>query len=148
VTAAQLSPFDSPYAPASVNAYTQYYGRNFPVIHRDLSAFAAQVPSDQAADVLETSRSTALDIMATGREFLPVGGFSGAMPSPTVPAFERLVRQGRIIRATVITHPRTDAPVMRWVMQHCQKSQFHETDPVTKITSTVYFCQPADARPG
>jgi hypothetical protein len=86
--------------------------------------------------------------MATGREYLPVGGYSGTVPSPTVPAFERLVREGKVPQATVSTQPRTNAPVMRWVMRHCQKTKFTATDPAIGLTSTIYFCKPADARPG
>jgi hypothetical protein len=57
--------------------------------------------------------------MATGKEFLPVGGFSGQVPVPTLARFIHYVHEGRVILVNVAVHPLTDNPDMRWVVAHC-----------------------------
>ncbi len=90
----ELSPFDSPYAPALVNTYTRAAATQFPEDQKELATFVQGIPSDRAADVFETSRSAGFYVLATGHEFLPVGGFSGRVPAPSLAAFIELVAQG------------------------------------------------------
>ncbi len=144
VVEAQLSPFDTPYAPSSVNAYTQKEAAKFPADEARLSALARSVPAGSAVNVHETSDAAALPILATGREFLSIGGFNGATPSPTLGAFKKLVAEGKIRRATVVTNPLTKQPVLRWVVQHCTNTGDSSYDPTIKATSTVFNCLPGD----
>ncbi len=142
-----LSPFDSPYAPASVNHNTQlaiaYYGRD----QQALLHFVAAVPPNQAADVFETSITTGGDILATGREFLPVGGYRGVVPSTTLAGFEHDVSAGRVRRVTLASAPLSANPIMRWVHGHCQDTRAGFTDVVARARFTVYSCRPADVSP-
>jgi 4-amino-4-deoxy-L-arabinose transferase-like glycosyltransferase len=140
VVEARLSPFDSPYAPASVNANTQVAAKDFPLFAAGLHDFAATVPQRTAVDVFETSQTTGYYILATGREFLPVGGFSGAVPSPTLPAFEHLVAEGKVQRVTVVTKPLTNEPVLRWVVAHCTRLGPAGYDAHAQATSTAFSC--------
>ena len=91
-------------------------------------------------DVFETSGTTGYYIMATGREFLPVGGFSGRVPAPSLAAFKRLVAQGRIVRVTVATRPLTRTPDLRWVVAHCTRTPLSQYDNVAQVTRTVFEC--------
>jgi hypothetical protein len=139
-----LGSFNSPYEPASLNQETLTSVADFNVDIPLLARFVGAVHSSTAADVLETSQSAGFDILATGREFLPVGGFTGVVPAPTVSQFERFVAQGRIGRATVTTQPLTRSPVLLWVMHHCRRLASFE-EPVPPHTNTVYQCTPEDA---
>jgi 4-amino-4-deoxy-L-arabinose transferase-like glycosyltransferase len=145
VVSASLGPFDSPYAPVAVNHYSQEAAYAFPAEATLLQKFVAHVPADQAADVFETSGSTGYYIMATGREFLPVGGFTGRMPAPSLAEFEQFVAEGRVRRVTVTTKPLTRAPDLRWVVSHCARTPEHMYDPVEQATRTVYTCTPEDS---
>jgi hypothetical protein len=145
VVAAQLSPFDSPYAPALVNTDTRAAADQFPVDQKELGTFVQGVPSDRAADVLETSRSTGFGILATGHEFLPVGGFTGRVPAPSLPAFIKLVAQGRVERVTVTTKPLTSAPDLRWVASHCRQDGASVYDVEEQAHRSVFSCAPSDA---
>jgi 4-amino-4-deoxy-L-arabinose transferase-like glycosyltransferase len=139
-----LGSFNSPYEPASLNQETLTSVTDFNLDIPLLAKFVGAVHPSKAADVLETSQSAGFDILATGREFLPVGGFTGVVPAPTVSQFERLVAQGRIGRATVTTQPLTRSPVLLWVMDHCGRLASFE-EPVPPHTNTVYQCTPEDA---
>jgi 4-amino-4-deoxy-L-arabinose transferase-like glycosyltransferase len=139
-----LGSFNSPYEPASLNQETLMSVTDFNLDTPVLAKFVGAVHPSTAADVLETSQSAGFDILATGREFLPVGGFTGVVPAPTVSQFERLVAQGRIGRATVTTQPLTRSPVLLWVMDHCRRLASFE-EPLPPHTNTVYQCTPKDA---
>jgi 4-amino-4-deoxy-L-arabinose transferase-like glycosyltransferase len=140
VVAATLSPFDSPYAPASVNRNTQEAAASFPSEMAALQKFVARIPESEAADVFETSDATGYYIMATGREFLPIGGFTGQVPAPSLLAFERLVAEGRVVRVTVTTRPLTRAPDLRWVVSHCTRTLVSQYDKIEQATKTVFEC--------
>jgi 4-amino-4-deoxy-L-arabinose transferase-like glycosyltransferase len=145
VVQARLSPFDSPYAPASVNANSQTAAAAFPLFAQSLHDFVGTVGQGTAVDVFETSRTTGYYILATGREFLPIGGFTGVVPSPTLSTFERLVAEGRVRRVTVVTQPLTNEPVLRWVVAHCARLGPAGYDPGAKAESTAFNCGPRDA---
>jgi 4-amino-4-deoxy-L-arabinose transferase-like glycosyltransferase len=138
--AATLSPFDSPYAPATVNRNTQLAAAGFRREMAALQKFVAAIPPSQAADVFETSGATGYSIMATGREFLPVGGFSGRVPAPSLAEFKRLVAQGRVVRVTVTTRPLTRTPDLRWVAAHCTRTPESRFDKLEQATKTVFVC--------
>jgi hypothetical protein len=140
VVQARLGPFDSPEAPASVNAYTQRVEATFPSDQRALALFVKGLPRKQAADVLETSGAAGFYILATGREFLPVGGFSGRVPAPSLPDFIRLVAQGRVQRVTVVTKPLTRAPDLRWVVAHCKRFGATNDDAAAQAERSFYYC--------
>ena len=72
-----------------------------------------------SVETAETSADVAFDVLGTGREFLPVGGFTGRVPSITVPRFVADVRAGRISWVLVATRPPSRNPDLRWVTAHC-----------------------------
>jgi 4-amino-4-deoxy-L-arabinose transferase-like glycosyltransferase len=140
-----LGSFNSPYEPAGLNQETLKSVTDFNLDVPLLAQFVSVLPSSSAADVFETSQAAGFDILATGREFLPVGGFTGVVPAPTVSQFERLVAQGRISRATVTTQPLTRSPVLLWVMDHCRRVEGIADPGPPPHTNTVYQCTPQDA---
>jgi 4-amino-4-deoxy-L-arabinose transferase-like glycosyltransferase len=145
VLASGLGPFDSPYQPASVTYLSQTVPAQrraeWPLTQRFADTFAP----DQAADVLEPSATAGEEILATGHEFLPVGGFTGRVPSPTVSQFKRYVAAGRVSQVTTALVPLSHNPVMIWVTQHCPKSLFPDAvfyDEGTKFQR--YLCIRSD----
>ena len=130
VVQASLGPFDSPYAPVAVNRFSQEAAYDFPINAAALETYVAHVPANQAADVFETSGMTGYSIMATGREFLPVGGFTGRVPAPSLAEFRRFVAEGRVTRVTVTTNPLTRTPDLRWVVAHCARTPSTRTTPL------------------
>ncbi|WP_042390129.1 ArnT family glycosyltransferase [Streptacidiphilus melanogenes] len=60
-------------------------------------------------------------ILATGKEVLPMGGFTGAVPSPTLSQFQHLVstRQLRFVLLGGGMGAGQSSPVQSWVRQSC-----------------------------
>jgi 4-amino-4-deoxy-L-arabinose transferase-like glycosyltransferase len=144
VVAAGLGPFNAPYQTTEVDAYTQEWASVFRFDSLELNTFARSVPSAVAADVVESSSRAGFDILATGREFLPVGGYTGAVPAPPLPAFVQFVALGHVRRVTVATSPLSRSPDLLWARAHCRKNSSYQ-DLAANTTFSVYLCSPIDA---
>ncbi len=115
-----LGPFDSPYQSAALSATTHAQWQHEMAGWSRQAAAAASVPAARSIETAETSAEVSEGILATGHEYLPVGGFTGQVPSMSVAQFSQDVRAGRISRTLVSIHPLTRNPEMRWVLAHCQ----------------------------
>jgi hypothetical protein len=139
-------PFDTPYQPAVITAISQVFpARDRALLWPGLNAYARSVPPAQAADVFESSYIASYDIFATGREFLPVGGFTGQVPEPSLRALIRDVAEGKIFHATAAVAPRSSNPDMIWIIEHCNK-QTSRTSAYVDLGTTMqrFTCSRAD----
>ena len=139
-----LGVFDTPFQPAPVTAFTKsFFGEplrpiaTLPTIERVRNG----APSLLAA---QTSVVAAPFIFATGQEALPLGGYDGATPSPTLDALRRDVARGEF--HLVLTATGSDDPRVRWIKAHCLP--VHPTGPQPALALDVSFCLPASAKPG
>jgi hypothetical protein len=138
--------FDTPYQDARVTEITQVIpNRERAVSWAELARFVSAVPPSQAADVFETSYLASYDIFATGREFFPVGGYSGEVPTPSLRQFKRDVTSGKIVHATAAVAPRSHNPVMIWIITHCAKQTYGSASYSYEGTTMQRFtCSPSD----
>ncbi len=142
VVGAALGPFDTPFQPASATDYT----RNALV----------RTPDEvrQAMPSLERLRAGATYLMATsngllaadfvyvsGDEVLPIGGFTGGYPPPSLDRLRALVASGQL--HLVLTLPTDDDPRIAWVRAHCRALPVRSTTNAP-VTPRYYYCQPAD----
>jgi 4-amino-4-deoxy-L-arabinose transferase-like glycosyltransferase len=56
-------------------------------------------------------------ISATGKEILPIGGFSGTIPEPTINQLEDMIRAGKFHLALLIGGGHD--PRLKWIATHC-----------------------------
>jgi 4-amino-4-deoxy-L-arabinose transferase-like glycosyltransferase len=84
----------------------------------------------------QTSAVASVFINGSGREVLPIGGFTGTIPSPTLAQLQTDIRKGRF--HLVLAAPSTD-PRLAWIESHCLA--------VKGGTSNLhtYYCLPRDA---
>jgi len=141
-----LGPFDAPYQPAAQTAAEHLGWEHAVATWPALAAAAAQVPSTQSVLTAETSAEVSMQILATGREFLPVGGFSGQVPSTTTAEFVHDVRAGRVADVAVLVRPHTRNPDMAWVLAHCAAVRGRAAGFVDDGRDyRRYACSPGDA---
>jgi hypothetical protein len=139
-------PFDTPYQSARITEIAQVIpNRQRAFLWAGLARFVSFVPRAQAADVFETSYLASYDIFATGREFFPVGGYSGQVPTPSLHQFKSDVTAGKIVHANAAMAPRSHNPVMIWIITHCARL----TGPAATYsyqgtTMRRFTCFPAD----
>jgi 4-amino-4-deoxy-L-arabinose transferase-like glycosyltransferase len=111
-----LGPFAAPYEPASAT------------ISR-AQARSTRIADEQVVDQLASTYNTPIPlatdssilaapfILATGSEVLPVGGFQGGIPEPTLARLQRYIAAGEVRAFVVPVH--SDDPRIEWVHAHC-----------------------------
>jgi 4-amino-4-deoxy-L-arabinose transferase-like glycosyltransferase len=147
VLASGQGPFDTPYEPNVVTYLNQTRPARLRSEWPTLMSYANTFPEDHAIDVFETSGAAGYDIMVTGHETLPVGGFTGRVPAPTITQFAKYVAQGRVTRALVAVSPLSQNPVERWVTRHCPKQRVGDaTFQEYGVSFQRYLCASEDGR--
>ncbi len=141
VVSSELGVFDSVYQSAAYTA-REHAANAHSATWPALEAAAARVPAGTSVLTEESSTDVALGVLATGREFLPVGGYTGRVPSVTLARLQADVRAGRVASVLVATRPRTRNPGLQWVLGHCsiQKRSVRNGG-----VQSLYRCTPADA---
>jgi 4-amino-4-deoxy-L-arabinose transferase-like glycosyltransferase len=132
-----LGPFAVPYEPASATE-----SRAEAKQEMALSAHIVELISSEYeatwAFATDTSQLAAPYVLASGRQVLPIGGFEGGIPAPTVAQLESYVSAGKV-RAFLLPAGSTD-PRLRWVYAHCKRT---EASTGGKVPLTLYDCQGA-----
>jgi 4-amino-4-deoxy-L-arabinose transferase-like glycosyltransferase len=139
----ELGPFDAPFATAAHNDVTRTYANELPRLQMLLMQFTSRLRPDVAANTIETTLGASNDILATGHEFLPVGGYTGEVSTPTLAQFIRYVAQGRVRFVNVATDPLSRSPDLRWAAAHCAKANSYYAG-LERTTFTDFSCVPAD----
>jgi 4-amino-4-deoxy-L-arabinose transferase-like glycosyltransferase len=143
---AELGPFDSPYQPAAITSAQQLGWQRDVAGWPAAAARAAHFASSVSALTGESSAQASGQVLATGHEFLAVGGFSGQVPATPLRAFVDDVRAHRVSYVLVGTDPLTRNPDMRWVLAHCQaETGARATVHADSGESRIYLCTPVQA---
>jgi hypothetical protein len=87
----------------------------------------------------QTSAVAAPFIYDSGREVLPIGGFTGTIPEPSLPALQSMIAKGDfhlVIQSPTVTDPR-----LLWVTRHCfpVPSAATSTGPGA-LRFAIYYC--------
>lgn len=148
--ASGLGPFDSPYQPQELTTSEQVGWQRDLATWPALAAQAALVPVGRSIETVETSAQVGQAILATAHEYLPVGGFSGQVPSTPLPQFVRDVHDGRVNHVLVAVRPLTRNPDMHWVLGHCRPGPAVTTALGSSFVEDgrhyrTYVCVPSDA---
>lgn len=136
----QRGAFDTPFESAAGAAAVQQLFVKTP---RDAAATIPGLERVQlGADYLlaaQTSAIASVFISASGKEALPIGGFTGTIPSPTLAQLKADITAGKfhLVLAAASRDPR-----LAWVESHCPKLG------VPVGTLQPYFCLPRDVAAG
>jgi 4-amino-4-deoxy-L-arabinose transferase-like glycosyltransferase len=120
VVAVGLGPFATPYQSPAATYVTQVAPERFQSRVTPFERELDGLPESFLAAVFYTSAVAGGFIMMTGQEFLPIGGFSGGAPVPTLGRIEQLANDGQI-RLAYVPLDATDDPRVAWIVGHCGK---------------------------
>ncbi|GAA1964718.1 ArnT family glycosyltransferase [Microbacterium deminutum] len=101
--------------------------------------------ADYLAATFGAQSAAGLIIASDGGSFLPIGGFNGGDPVPTLDRFEQLVADGslRFVIATGgggfggIGQSGTSAQILQWVQQNCSQPSDAPTTSLYECTATA-----------
>jgi hypothetical protein len=137
VVADGLGPFETPFEPQRVTAdAVAFFGASFQAAQSlpELVAANNGIPYLMAT---QTSVLAAPFIWASGREALPIGGFTGTIPEPSLATLQSLIQQNDV--RTFIQSPTTTDPRLVWIARHCIAVTKRQ-DPAPVLPISVYYC--------
>ncbi len=130
-----LGPFASPYQSASATVSRAQASRTR-VLDTQIVEELASNYSTPIAMVTDSSIVAAPFILATGAEILPIGGFQGGVPAPTLTRLRQYVDEGQV-RAFLVPTVSSD-PRIAWVHSNCTTAGESSTSDDTK--TALYDC--------
>lgn len=138
IAANRMGSFDTPFQPTwTTEAIRTFFGT---------AATTALLPRLEGARAgapylmaTETSALAAPFIFETGQEVLPIGGFTGTIPSPTLSRIETLVNRGAF--HLVLQSPTPADGRYIWIAHHCQPVPQPTQTPIP-ILLAAYYCTP------
>jgi 4-amino-4-deoxy-L-arabinose transferase-like glycosyltransferase len=137
VVTSGLGPFQTPFESARVTAgITRFQTAPFE-IGPSLAALEHGQVAETDLMATQTAALAAAFIWASGREVLPIGGFTGTIPEPTLGTIQNLIRTS-VVR-TFIQSPTTTDPRLVWVARHCRAIKAR-SGPKSTLPIAVYFC--------
>jgi hypothetical protein len=138
VVTSGLGPFETPFEPARQTAdVTTFLSAGFEV-GQPLRALQRADAAEPYLMATQTAVLAAPFIWASGEEVLPVGGFTGTIPEPTLPALQRLIRANYV--RTFLQSPATTDPRLVWVARHCLNVSKKAASQQAALPLAVYFC--------
>lgn len=148
VVTSDLGAFDTPFQSEATTAFLgSFFGAPLQV--------ASTIPKlesvrNGAPDLMATQTSVlaASFIFLTGQEVLPIGGYSGTIPEPSVGKLARLVASRQF--HLVITAARSSDPRIVWIEEHCIKLPAVKGTQATRDTLRLglYYCLGPTQRAG
>ena len=116
-----LGPFDTPFESPKTAHSNQALAAAAPAITRGVQQLELHTPPGDALFGTDTSgfAGAAIDILYSGREVLPIGGFLGNVPAPTLATLRADINRGYVrVFALPVSPPGPD-PRVRWIESHC-----------------------------
>jgi 4-amino-4-deoxy-L-arabinose transferase-like glycosyltransferase len=137
-----LGPFDAPYQPsASSSRFSpQQYAA---AVQRYVTRFFNRYRTPIAFST-DTSFLAAPFIFYTGKEILPIGGFGGGVPAPSLAQLQHYVATGDVRAFFIPIKPSSHDPRIAWIQAHC--TSIATTTATARrrreVVFAVYDCKP------
>jgi hypothetical protein len=115
LVASHESAFDTPFEPARAARAVD----SLPLLQAQVNLLIPRLELVQegAPDLMAVqTAAVAAFFSSSGQEVLPIGGFTGTIPSPTLSQLQADIRAGRFHLVWIAT---TDDPRLKWIATHC-----------------------------
>jgi hypothetical protein len=116
-----LGPFDTPFESPKTAHHNQLLAADAPAITRALQRRELQTPPGDALLGTDTSGLAQDYILYSGREVLPIGGFLGNVPAPTLATLQADIIHGYVRVFVLPVSPPGPDPRVRWIESHCTR---------------------------
>ena len=146
VVAEELGPFDTPFQPTVATTVIHAVFAPPPATLATLGQIEQVRRGAPYLMATQTSAVAAEFVYDTGEEVLPLGGYTGTIPSPTASAIASLVAAKQFHLALVASPGAT--PGAAWVVAHCLHVSPHAPAPGPAPRLKIYYCLPPRAAAG
>jgi len=148
-----LGPFDTPFESSKAARVSHLLAANGAAFTMAAQRLSLHTPPGDALFATDTSGLAANYILYGGREVLPIGGYLGNVPAPTLATLQADIGRGYVeVFVLPVSPPGTD-PRVRWIESHCTRQPPPPDRPPVPYAN--FFCggpnalpQPANASTG
>ena len=116
-----LGPFDTPFESSKTVHNNQVLAAAAPTLTRAVHRLELQTPPADALFGTDTSGLAENYILYSGREVLPIGGFLGNVPAPTLATLRADISRGYVRGFVLPVSPPGPDPRVRWIESHCTR---------------------------
>jgi 4-amino-4-deoxy-L-arabinose transferase-like glycosyltransferase len=116
-----LGPFDTPFESSKTAHNNQLLAAAAPRLTTAVQRLELQTPPGDALFGTDTSGLAENDILYSGREVLPIGGFLGNVPAPTLGTLQDDIGRGYVRGFVLPVSPSGPDPRVRWIESHCAR---------------------------
>ncbi len=115
----ELGPFDTPFESPGTAHNNQVLAAAAPTLVQASQRLELLTPPGDALFGADTSGLAESFILYSGREVLPIGGFLGNVPAPTLATLRADIRRGYVRSFVLPVSPTGTDPRVRWLESHC-----------------------------
>jgi 4-amino-4-deoxy-L-arabinose transferase-like glycosyltransferase len=135
-----LGPFDTPFESATTAHNNQALAAAAPALTRAVQRLELRTPPADALFGTDTSGYAASYILYSGREVLPIGGYLGNVPAPTLATLRADIGRGYVRLFVLPVSPPGPDPRVRWIESHCIRLPRPPRRPPVPYAN--FFCGP------
>ena len=114
-----LGPFDTPFESSKTVHNNQQLAADAPNLTKAVQELELQTPPGDALFGTDTSGLAQSYILYSGREVLPIGGYLGNVPAPTLATLQADISRGYVRVFVLPVSPPGPDPRVRWIESHC-----------------------------
>jgi 4-amino-4-deoxy-L-arabinose transferase-like glycosyltransferase len=134
-----LGPFDTPFESAQISTVTRAAANSAGVV-TFMQRLARMQPGVRILLATDTSAQASSFILFSGQEVLPIGGYLGGAPVPTLATLRSDVSNGTLHMFLLPVVPATQDPRVRWVEATCGLLQLGKPLPGSIVQFGMYSC--------
>jgi 4-amino-4-deoxy-L-arabinose transferase-like glycosyltransferase len=140
-----LGPFDTPFESSKTAHNNQLLAAAAPGLTRAVQRLELHTPPGDALFGTDTSGLAQSYILYSGREVLPIGGYLGNVPAPTLATLQADISRGYVAVFLLPVSPPGVDPRVRWLESHCTM----QPQPPDRRPAPVayFFCGHPTAQP-
>ena len=140
-----LGPFDTPFESSKTAHNNQLLAAAAPDLTRAVQQLELHTPPGDALFGTDTSGLAQSYILYSGREVLPIGGYLGNVPAPTLASLQADISRGYVEVFFLPVSPPGPDPRVRWLESHCTM----QPQPINRrpAPAAYFFCGHPTARP-
>jgi len=116
-----LGPFDTPFESSTIAHRNQALAAAAPALTRAVQLLELERPPGDALFGTDTSGLAADSILFSGREVLPIGGYLGNVPAPTLATLQTDINRGYVRGFVLPVSPPGSDPRVLWIESHCTR---------------------------
>jgi 4-amino-4-deoxy-L-arabinose transferase-like glycosyltransferase len=140
-----LGPFDTPFESSKIAHDNQLLAANAPVLARRAGQLVLDTSPGDALIGTDTSVLATDYILFTGREALPIGGYLGNVPAPTLATLQGDINRGYVRLFVLPVSPTGTDPRVRWLESHCLRER--RPPGARPVPDAVFLCVPGNPAP-